>query len=75
MLTATSFSVEPQRNCGFDYLDIYDGMTASDPKIGRYCNYYNPLDTVTGTGHVLLLQFHSDGSDRYGGFTINWKSV
>ena len=73
-LKATAFDIEPHGSCGLDYLLIHDGPNVSDPELGKYCNV-DGLDTVTGTGNSLLLRFHSDNSQKYDGFTVNWESV
>ncbi|MEZ5149018.1 MAG: CUB domain-containing protein [Bacteroidales bacterium] len=67
-----SFSVEYQNNCNYDYLEIYDGNSASASLIGQYCGTNSP-GTVEATNEegALTFVFHSDGSVTEPGWTAN----
>lgn len=68
------FDIEPGQsgNCNYDYLEVYDGPTASSPFIGAYCND-NPPTTLSSTGGSITLVFHSDGGLQLEGFQIDWN--
>ena len=57
----STFDVEAEPNCGYDYLQIFDGNSISAPLIGKYCGAISP-GTVTATNAegALTYVFHSD---------------
>lgn len=36
-LTFTTFEVEEEADCGYDYIELYDGHDTSAHKLGRFC--------------------------------------
>jgi PKD repeat protein len=68
----TSFNVEYESSCNYDWLKIYDGPTTSSSLIGEYCGTSNP-GTITATNGegALTFQFHSDGSVTESGWIAN----
>lgn len=68
----TSFDVEPETNCTYDNLKIYNGPNVSSTLIGKFCGINSP-DTVvaTTTSGSLTFVFHSDYSDNYSGWKAN----
>ena len=67
------FDVEPGQSggCNYDYLEIHDGPSTSDPLIGTYCNNNIPPN-LTSTANALTIVFHSDGGLELPGFQIDW---
>ncbi|KAJ8306835.1 hypothetical protein KUTeg_014919 [Tegillarca granosa] len=61
----------PHSTCAFDYVDIIDGLDASSPLIGRYCGLKMP-STIRTTGNSMMVNFVSDSSVAYGGFTATY---
>jgi len=55
----TSWEVESEPNCNWDYLDIYDGPNTSSPFMGRFCTNAPPAN-LTSDGQSLHFVFHSD---------------
>jgi len=71
-----SFSVEKDGSGCYDYLKIYDGVTASeDSLIGTYCNSNIP-DTIVATNQhgALTFSFYSDGSVVQSGWEAEIRS-
>jgi len=67
-LTFNTFMTE----AGYDYLDIYDGNSTSDPLLGSYDgNTLPPVTTANNAAGVLTLHFYSDGSFEDVGFDIS----
>lgn len=31
------FEIEGEANCGYDYVELYDGADVKSPQLGRYC--------------------------------------
>ncbi|RLD90789.1 MAG: hypothetical protein DRJ09_03100 [Bacteroidetes bacterium] len=67
-----NFDVEPEYNCSYDYLEIYDGSSISATPIGLYCGTENPgkITATNGEG-ALTFKFHSDGAVTHAG----WEAV
>lgn len=36
-LVFQSFELEEEQDCGYDYIELYDGPTEGAPRMGRYC--------------------------------------
>jgi hypothetical protein len=72
----TEFSVEPQANCGYDYLNIYNGPSVMDPLVGSFCGNQLP-DTITSTSSVgsLTFMFHSDYQHTFPGWAASLKCM
>ncbi|MFA8432904.1 MAG: choice-of-anchor L domain-containing protein [Marinifilaceae bacterium] len=64
-----NFSLESHRNCGYDWLKIFDGSSVGSTAIGTYCGTWSP-GTVTSKGRYLTFQFHSDQYTQRDG----WKA-
>ncbi|KAH0623685.1 hypothetical protein JD844_006732 [Phrynosoma platyrhinos] len=60
-----------QTECGFDYVEVHDGYLYS-PVLGRYCS--GSFVTLISTSNILTVQFHSDSSVAYSGFSAFYSS-
>jgi len=58
----------------YDFLKIYDGPNTSSPQIGNYTGTNAP-SSVTATSGTMTLQWTSDISVTYPGFTARWGAV
>jgi len=65
----SSFELEANATCSYDYLKIYDGNSTSALLIGTYCGTTSP-GTVTASNATgaLTFVFHSDGSQVFAGW-------
>ena len=72
----TSFNVEFESSCDYDWLKIYDGTSTSSPLISKYCGTLSPW-TVTATNDdgALTFQFYSDGSVTESGWVANISCI
>jgi len=69
-ITFSSFNVEWESSCDYDWLKIYDGPTASSPLIGTYCGTDSPGEvTATNAQGALTFRFHSDYSQTEAGWS------
>ncbi|GBP07541.1 Cubilin homolog [Eumeta japonica] len=66
--------LENHSNCSFDYLEIFDGNSRTDPLLGRYCNASLP-QPVLSAGSNILIHFHSDAFTSGGGFQISFAAT
>lgn len=68
----TSFNVEDETDCDYDWLKIYNGPNTSSPLLGTYCGTDSP-GTVISTSEqgALTFVFHSDGSVTASGWSAN----
>ncbi|XP_070538899.1 zinc metalloproteinase nas-39-like [Ptychodera flava] len=71
------FDVEPAFGCRFDYVAVYNGNSTSEPMIGKYCGekINRPPKVIQSSSESLCIEFITDGSDEYGGFLADFKSV
>ncbi|GFS02438.1 Tolloid-like protein 1, partial [Elysia marginata] len=70
-LSFTYFRLE---SCPSDYLIVRDGSSSSSSLIGRLCGSYTPRPIVA-SGNVMYLQFYTDGSVTYRGFSASYYGV
>ncbi|CAH2245697.1 astacin-like metalloendopeptidase [Pelobates cultripes] len=60
-------------DCSCDSLTIIDGASTTSPILGKYC-YINVPNSLTSSGNVMILKFHSDDSQTFeGGFYISYN--
>lgn len=59
--------------CIYDYVEVFDGPSTSDPLIGKYCNSNMPPNSVTSTGGAITVRMFADGGLNYSGFEISWE--
>ena len=68
-LIFTSFDVEAERNCGYDYVEVSFGSFSR-----KYCGDSLP-EPITSTGSTMSVKFHSDQSVTKSGFRAVWTEV
>ncbi|XP_021261216.1 CUB domain-containing protein 2 isoform X2 [Numida meleagris] len=72
-LVFADFQVEGGQGCGFDYVALFDGPTATAPNLGRYCGSARPPRTISSTQHLFIL-FKSDFNIVGRGFKAHFYS-
>lgn len=73
-LVFQSFELEEEQDCGYDYIEIYDGPNENSPRMGRFCGS-GPPEEVYSSGDSLTIRFHSDDSINKKGFHIRYTST
>uniref|UniRef100_A0AAR2JDA1 Metalloendopeptidase n=1 Tax=Pygocentrus nattereri TaxID=42514 RepID=A0AAR2JDA1_PYGNA len=73
-LTFTTFEVEEEADCGYDYIELYDGHDTSAHKLGRFCGS-GPREELYSAGDAVLIRFHSDDTISKKGFHIRYTST
>ncbi|KAK0134700.1 Dorsal-ventral patterning tolloid-like protein 1 [Merluccius polli] len=73
-LTFITFEVEEEADCGYDYIELYDGYDANSHRLGRFCGS-GPREEIYTPGDVVLIRFHSDDTISKKGFHIRYTST
>nr|XP_018673033.1 cubilin isoform X1 [Ciona intestinalis] len=68
----TSFSLEANANCAFDYVAVYEGPSATSRLIAKYCGNKTPF-SVSGRGQYMYMHYHTDGSVHSTGFQFRFS--
>ncbi|XP_043916230.1 cubilin-like [Protopterus annectens] len=66
-LNFTHMDLESHGTCSWDYIEVRDGDTETDPLIGKYCGSVIP-EPITSNSNRLWIKFKSDASVTKGGF-------
>ncbi|KAM7369047.1 hypothetical protein PAMP_013346 [Pampus punctatissimus] len=68
------FEIEEEADCGYDYVELYDGADIKSPRLGRYCGSGAP-EEIYSAGDAIVLKFHSDDSINKKGFHVRYTST
>lgn len=60
------------RECKYDFVEIYSGENADSPLLGKYCGKIAP-SAVVSTGPSLFIRFMSDYETHGAGFSIRYE--
>ncbi|KAG8592594.1 hypothetical protein GDO81_000555 [Engystomops pustulosus] len=73
-LSFPTFEVEEEADCGYDYMELFDGHDTSAMRLGRFCGS-GPPEEIISSGDAILIHFHTDDTISKKGFHIRYKSV
>lgn len=73
-LVFQTFEVEEESDCGYDYMELFDGYDSTAPRLGRYCGS-GPPEEVYSAGDSVLVRFHSDDTITKKGFHLRYTST
>ncbi|KAK6493301.1 dorsal-ventral patterning tolloid-like protein 1 [Huso huso] len=73
-LTFQTFEVEEEADCGYDYMELFNGYDSTSQRLGRFCGSGPPEEIYTA-GDAVLLHFHSDDTISKKGFHIRYTST
>ncbi|XP_025950725.2 tolloid-like protein 2 isoform X2 [Dromaius novaehollandiae] len=62
-----TFEIEEEADCGYDYMEIYDGYDSTAPRLGRFCGS-GPLEEIYSAGDSIMIRFHTDDTINKKGF-------
>ncbi|KAM8873002.1 bone morphogenetic protein 1-like isoform 2-T2 [Synchiropus picturatus] len=68
------FEIEEEGDCGYDYVELYDGADIKAPRLGRYCGSGVP-EEIYSAGDAIVLKFHTDDSISKKGFHVHYTST
>uniref|UniRef100_A0A8C5J866 Metalloendopeptidase n=1 Tax=Junco hyemalis TaxID=40217 RepID=A0A8C5J866_JUNHY len=69
-----TFEVEEEADCGYDYVELFDGHDKTAVRLGRFCGS-GPPEEIYSAGESLLLHFHTDDTINKKGFHIRYRSI
>eukprot|EP00057_Strongylocentrotus_purpuratus_P016824 XP_011671298.1 PREDICTED: latent-transforming growth factor beta-binding protein 4 [Strongylocentrotus purpuratus] len=72
-LTFEALELEESPGCYYDYVEVYDGESARDVLLGKYCGTTKP-QTITSTSQMLFVRFMTDSSIERLGFSANYST-
>lgn len=67
----SDFAMETHPNCGYDYLEIFNGPYASSPSIGRFCGNTPPTGFHSQSNSIRIV-FFTDLSQSAHGFRMTY---
>lgn len=73
-LQFTTFDIESDSHCLYDYVEIRDGGNVGAPMLGRFCGEKLP-DILESSGDKLWIKFRSDSSTHASGFSADWRWI
>ncbi|CAB3400845.1 unnamed protein product [Caenorhabditis bovis] len=74
-LQFSSFQLEGEDGCLYDYIEIYDGPEMTpDSLFGRFCGDAIP-ETFTSSGSEMLLIMHTDNAEEEKGFVGEYREA
>ncbi|GFY70401.1 tolloid-like protein 1 [Trichonephila inaurata madagascariensis] len=73
-LTFQAFEVEYHDNCGYDFVEVRDGLDLHSTFLARLCGYKIP-EEVRSTSNHMLVRFFSDSSVLKMGFSANFVTA
>lgn len=73
-LRFTDVSLEKDKLCQNDYIEIFDGPSAHSPLLGRFCGK-SIRNLIVSTSNQMYVTFSTDGSDTFRGFEASWLVV
>ena len=70
MADFSAFDVEPETNCDYDWLKVFNGPDITSPLLGTFCGTTipGPFESTSGP---LTFQFHSDYSVNHTGWVAD----
>ncbi|XP_046870663.1 bone morphogenetic protein 1-like isoform X1 [Hypomesus transpacificus] len=69
-----TFEIEEEADCGYDYLELFDGADVKAPRLGRYCGS-GPPEEIFSAGDAIVIKFHSDDTINKKGFHVRYTST
>ncbi|KAM4579034.1 bone morphogenetic protein 1a isoform 1-T1 [Fundulus diaphanus] len=69
-----TFEIEEEADCGYDYMELFDGADTKSPRLGRYCGS-GPPEEIYSAGDSIVIKFHSDDTINKKGFHVRYTST
>ncbi|XP_019741112.1 bone morphogenetic protein 1a [Hippocampus comes] len=69
-----TFEIEEEADCGYDYMELFDGADTKSPRLGRYCGS-GPPEEIYSAGDSIVIKFRSDDTINKKGFHLRYTST
>ncbi|XP_035228311.1 tolloid-like protein 1 [Stegodyphus dumicola] len=69
-----TFEVEQEQDCGYDYVEIFDGEDDNSKPMGKYCGNKVPPEFFSSTD-TLMVRFRSDDTIHAKGFSAAYTAL
>ncbi|XP_050973618.1 bone morphogenetic protein 1a [Labeo rohita] len=69
-----TFEIEEEADCGYDYMELFDGADTKSPRLGRYCGS-GPPEEIYSAGDSIVIKFRSDDTINKKGFHVRYTST
>ncbi|XP_053480258.1 bone morphogenetic protein 1a isoform X3 [Ictalurus furcatus] len=69
-----TFEIEEEADCGYDYMELFDGADTKAPRLGRYCGS-GPPEEIYSAGDSIVIKFRSDDTINKKGFHVRYTST
>ncbi|KRT83831.1 EGF-like domain containing protein, partial [Oryctes borbonicus] len=73
-LMFVTFDIEGQKDCEYDYVEVFSGFDSSGASYGRFCGYAKPANIIS-LKEALLIRFRTDDTMVYKGFSIAYEAI
>lgn len=73
-LSFLTFDIEDEKDCEYDYVEIFSGMDSSGLSYGKSCGTKKPFDIIS-THEALLVRFKTDDTLVGKGFSLVYEAV
>ncbi|KFO53084.1 Dorsal-ventral patterning tolloid-like 1, partial [Corvus brachyrhynchos] len=72
-----TFEIEEEADCGYDYMELFDGYDGTAPRLGRSPppSPRQPPEEVYSAGDSVMIRFHSDDTINKKGFHLRYTST
>ncbi|KAL1472889.1 hypothetical protein MTO96_022668 [Rhipicephalus appendiculatus] len=74
-LRFVDFSLEPDENCTFDFVEIWDGHQDGWRSLGRLCGDKGEMKELVTSENRMRVKFYSDNFSEFRGFFANFYLV
>ena len=73
--SATSV-LSSSRDCGDDYVELFDGTSENDDSLGRFCTINNkPMGMLHSSGRQMLVKLHTSFRNMGDGFLASYYGI
>ncbi|XP_072917600.1 bone morphogenetic protein 1-like [Hemitrygon akajei] len=69
-----TFEIEEEVDCGYDYMELFDGSDDTAPRLGRFCGS-GPPEEIYSAGDSIMIRFHTDDTINKKGFHARYTST
>ncbi|XP_050525579.1 tolloid-like protein 1 [Daktulosphaira vitifoliae] len=73
-LTFLTFELEEEKDCMYDYVEVWSSLDTSGPFFGKFCGPNNPTDIIS-MNDALLIRFKTDNTIVSKGFSASYIAV